>query len=86
LAVQADQSEEENAFLRGLAETYEFIRGIVGWVDLQAENLEERLAYYRQFPRIKGFRHVLHDEPQRDFMLRPAFQRGISKLAAFGYT
>ncbi len=86
VAVQADQSEDENAFLLGLASEYAFIRGIVGWVDLQSENVEERLAYYQQFPLVKGFRHVLHDEPEREYMLRPAFRRGISKLAAFGYT
>lgn len=86
IAVQADQSEDENTFLLGLSEKYDFIRGIVGWVDLQAENLEERLAHYQQFPKIKGFRHVLHDEEQRDFMLRPAFLRGISMLEKFNYT
>ena len=86
VAVQADQSEDENAFLLELADQYDFIEGIVGWVDLQADNLEDRLAYYQQFPKMKGFRHVLHDEFQRDFMLRPAFLRGIAKLAQFGYT
>jgi L-fuconolactonase len=86
VAVQADQSEAENTFLLGLAEQHDFIKGIVGWVDLQADDLDERLAHYQQFSPLKGFRHVLHDEAQRDFMLRPAFRRGISKLARFGYT
>ncbi len=86
VAVQADQSEAENTFLLGLANQYPFIKGIIGWVDLQAEDLDDRLAYYQAFPTLKGFRHVLHDEPQRDFMLRPAFRRGLSKLARFGYT
>ncbi len=86
VAVQADQSEDENSFLLGLAEKYNFIRGVVGWVDLQAENVEERLAYYQQFPKMKGFRHVLQDETQRDFMLRPAFMRGISFLEKYNYT
>jgi L-fuconolactonase len=86
VAVQADQSEDENTFLLGLSEKYDFIKGIVGWVDLQAENVEERLAYYQQFPKIKGFRHILQDETQRDFMLRPAFMRGISLLEKYNYT
>ncbi|AQG82531.1 amidohydrolase [Spirosoma montaniterrae] len=86
VAVQADQSEAENTYLLGLAQKHQFIRGIVGWVDLQADDLTDRLAYYQQFPAMKGFRHVLHDEPQRDFMLRPAFRRGIGQLARFGYT
>jgi L-fuconolactonase len=86
VAVQANQAEVENTFLLGLAEQHDFIKGIVGWVDLQAENVAERLAYYQQSPKIKGFRHVIHDEPDHDFMLRPAFLRGISLLEKYGYT
>lgn len=86
VAVQADQSENENAFLINLAAEYAFIKGIVGWVDLQADDLDYRLTYYQQFAKMKGFRHVLHDEAQRDFMLRPAFMRGISMLEKFNYT
>ncbi len=86
VAVQADQSEAENAFLLRLADEYGMIKGIVGWVDLQADNLEERLVYYRQFPQIKGFRHVVHDEADRGFMLRPAFMRGIGLLKKYNYT
>lgn len=86
VAVQADQSEAENNFLITLAESNDFIKGIVGWVDLEAEGVGERLEYYRQFPKMKGFRHILQDEAQRDFMLRPAFLHGISKLKRFNYT
>jgi L-fuconolactonase len=35
---------------------------------------------------MRGFRHVLQAEKQRDFMLRPEFMRGIGKLNQFGYT
>ncbi|HZI24460.1 MAG TPA: amidohydrolase family protein, partial [Chryseolinea sp.] len=38
------------------------------------------------FKKLKGFRHVLQGERQRDFMLRPNFKRGIGKLREFGYT
>jgi L-fuconolactonase len=86
VAVQANQAEEENTFLLNLAAKYDFIKGIVGWVDLRAENAEERLKYYEQFHKIKGFRHVLHDETQRDFMLRADFKRGISHLKKCNYT
>lgn len=86
VAVQANQAEAENEFLLALSQQYDFIKGIVGWVDLQAENVEERLAYYQQFEKIKGFRHVIHDEEDRNFMLRTAFLRGISFLKKYGYT
>jgi len=86
VAVQAEQSETENTFLLQMTENHDFVKGVVGWVDLRAENIEERLEYYQQFPKIKGFRHVLQDEAQRDFMLRPDFMNGISKLKKYNYT
>src|SRR5690606_11024118 len=71
VVVQSDQSEQENDFQIFNAEEYDFVKGIVGWVDLLSSGIEERLEYYSQFNKLKGFRHVLQDEPQRDFMLRP---------------
>lgn len=86
VAVQANQAEEENEFLLKLADESSIIKGIVGWVDLQAEKIAERLSYYKNFEKIKGFRHVIHDEPDIDFMLRPAFIRGINAMLPFNYT
>jgi len=86
VAVQASQTEDENDFLLNLSENNSFIKGIVGWVDLQSESLLERLSYYNAKNKIKGFRHVIHDEPDIDFMLRPAFLKGIKALQSFDYT
>ena len=84
--VQSDQSKEENVFQLANALQHDFVKGVVGWVDLQSENLPEQLEYYKEFKKLKGFRHVLQGEPQRDFMLRPDFKRGIRRLRDFGYT
>jgi L-fuconolactonase len=86
IAVQASQTEAENEFLLDIAEKHSFIKGIVGWVDLQSETLSERLTYYSTKKKIKGFRHVIHDEPDINFMLRPAFLNGIKALQSFGFT
>lgn len=86
VVVQSDQSKEENTFhLRNSAQA-EFIKGIVGWVNLQAGDVEERLAYYSGFPKMKGFRHVLQGEPDRALMLKPAFMRGIGLLEKYQFT
>ena len=85
IAVQADQSELETLFLKELSVTHEIIKGVIGWVDLQSEKLEERLHYFSQFNIIKGWRHIVQGEAD-DFLIRPAFQRGISLLQAFNYT
>ena len=84
--VQCDQSEKENEFLLNHANNFDFIKGVVGWVDLQSDDVEDRLAYYHSFNKMKGFRHILQGEPERAMMLRPAFMKGISKLKNFDFT
>jgi L-fuconolactonase len=86
VAVQADQSEQETQFLLDLLAKHGFIKGVVGWIDFRAENLDERLDYFSQFSGLKGFRHIVQAEPEVDFLLREDFCRGISKLQKYGYT
>lgn len=85
VAVQASQEELETHFLVELAKTNPFIKGVVGWIDLQNENVEQRLEYFSQYPIIKGWRHVVQGEPD-DFLLRQNFLRGIKAVASLGYT
>lgn len=84
--VQVDQTEDENDFQLENAAKHDFIKGVVGWVDLQSPDVEERLAWYQRFPKMKGFRHILQGERDRALMLKPAFKRGIGALQKFGYT
>lgn len=86
VAVQADQSEEETRFLLDLAKDNSFIKGVVGWVDLCADNIEERLEYFSKYDKLKGFRHIVQAEAAIDFMLQEHFQNGISKLAKYNFT
>lgn len=86
VAVQAGQSEQETIFLLGLAERHAFVKGVVGWVDLRAENVEERLAHFSTYPKLKGFRHIVQAERDPDFMLGKAFLNGISHLEKYGFT
>jgi L-fuconolactonase len=86
VAVQVDQSERETQFLIDLAKENDFIKGIVGWVNLQGDDIEERLEYHKSFKIIKGFRHILQGERDRKFMLNPKFMRGISMLQKNNFT
>ena len=86
VVVQADQSEAENGFLLGNANDYEFIKGVVGWVDLRSPDVESRLEYYSRFNKMKGFRHVLQGEADRALMLTPAFMKGIKALMKLDFT
>lgn len=86
IAVQARQHVQETDWLLELADKHDYIKGVVGWVDLQAPDLHEQLERYRHYPKLVGIRHVVHDEPDEQFMLRPAFLRGLSLLAEFDLT
>src|SRR5437762_2992358 len=77
VAVQAEQTEEETNFLIETAKQNSFVKGIVGWVDLQSQDIEERLTHFSQFPIVKGFRHIVQSEPE-EFLYDQNFRRGIS--------
>lgn len=85
VAVQAAQSEEETMFLIRMAQTYDIVKGVVGWVDLQSKELPDRLTALSHYPELKGYRHVAQAEPV-DFLTRPAVVQGIRRLAEFGMT
>ncbi len=86
VAVQADQSEAETEFLLRSAHENDFIKGVVGWVDLRADDVNKRLAHFSQDKKLKGVRHIVQEEPDPEFMLRKDFQNGIGQLAQFGLT
>lgn len=85
VVVQADQSEAETEFLLGLAERSDFVRGVVGWVDLRSPGLIERLGYFKQFKKLKGFRHIVQGE-SKGFLLQEKFIEGVKMLHQFGFT
>ena len=85
VAVQATQSDEETMFLVSMARAYDIVKGVVGWVDLRADDLYSRLEAYAQVAEICGFRHMAQAEPD-DFLMRPDVIKGIEQLAQFGFT
>jgi L-fuconolactonase len=86
IAVQARQSLKESRWLLELAAQDARIKGVVGWVDLRSESVEAELEELSQNEKFVGVRHVVHDEPDDEFMLRPEFLRGLGKLHGYGMT
>lgn len=85
VAVQADQSEQETKFLLSLATNHDFIKGVVGWIDLRSEHLSDRLVAYSKYEKLKGWRHIAQPEPD-GFLLSPSFLRGIAELKNYSHT
>ena len=84
VAVQARQTLEETRWLLSLADAHPFIAGVVGWVDLQADDVRLQLERFAAHPKMVGVRHIVQAEADDRFLLRPEFCRGISLLHEFG--
>lgn len=86
IAVQASQTPLETKFLLELGAQFDFIKGVVGWVDLKAPNIEQILDAYSNSEKLKGFRHVVQAEPDPNFLLNGNFRKGLHAIFQRGYT
>jgi L-fuconolactonase len=86
VAVQARQDVEDTEYLLALAQREHFIKGVVGWVDLCSADLGRQLDAFARRPKLVGVRHIVHDEPEDDYMFRGDFRAGIGKLKDYGLT
>lgn len=84
VAVQARQMVEETEWLLGLADEHDWIRGVVGWVPLLADAGEPYLERFAGHRKLRGVRHVVHDEPDDGFILRPDFNEGVARAGRHG--
>ncbi len=83
VAVQARQCLAENEALLSAADAEPRILGVVGWVPFAAADVKSELERSTADARMKGFRHVVQDEPDDRFLLRDDFNRGIGELVSF---
>ncbi|MCB9876292.1 MAG: amidohydrolase family protein [Planctomycetes bacterium] len=84
IAVQARGTLDETRFLLELAKAHPIVRGVVGWMDLCAPDLDQVLEQFAGEKLLKGLRHVVQDEPDERFLLRPDFQRGVQRIGEMG--
>jgi L-fuconolactonase len=84
IAVQARQSIEETEWLLSLADECDAIRGVVGWAPIASPEFPHELESLRTSAKLKGLRHVVQDEPDDQFLLRPDFNRGVERLKGCG--
>lgn len=83
IAVQARQVADETPMLLDAVARCAAICGVVGWIDLRADDVAEKMVA-EATPLLVGYRHVVQDEPDADFLLGDAFVRGVRAVAAQG--
>lgn len=76
--------EETQEFLATAAAT-PLIAGVVGWVDLTAPDVADRLAALRT-EHLVGIRHPAQGEPDPEWLVRPDVVRGVKAVAEAGLT
>ena len=85
--VQTRSSLEETREFLAIADQIDFVAGVVGWVDLTAPNVGEVLAELQASPTgrwLVGIRHQVHDEDDREWLLRTDVQHGLRAVQAAG--
>lgn len=86
IAVQADESINETAFLLSLSEKHDFIKAVVGWIDLRSTEVNDQLAYYKQFNKMVGFRCIMQGQPDEAYLSNTNFIKNLNSLKEFNYT
>lgn len=85
IAVQAAATLEETAFLLKLAERHDWIRGVVGYIDLTSHSAESVYDRMRRHPKFSGIRYTVKYLPADELVLSPAFIQLMTKMANDGF-
>ena len=78
--VQTQHNLEENRWALQFADQYDWICGVVGWIDLASPDCESQLAEFQAHPKFVGVRHITQDDPDDDFIVRPDVLHGLRVL------
>ena len=85
--VQAADSFAETDAMLARADACDFVAGVVGWVPLMAPGeTAEAIERYRSHRRFVGVRHLIHDEPDPDWLVRGEVLESLGLLAGAGLT
>jgi L-fuconolactonase len=87
--VQTVSAESETREFLRTADTTDFVLGVVGWVDLAAQDVSERLDAHNEAQGgrwLVGIRHQVHDEPDERWLCRADVRRGLLAIQEHGLT
>lgn len=78
--VQSQESDADTDYLLGVAAQSDFIKAVVGWVDLAAESAPARIAHLAKQPKLRGLRPMLQCLPNDEWILRPELEPAIAAM------
>jgi L-fuconolactonase len=82
VVVQAANSYADTDYMLEQADAYDWIGAVIGWVPLlDPAEAARALDRYARHPRFRGVRHLIHDEPDPDWVVREEVIEGLGLLA-----
>jgi L-fuconolactonase len=81
--VQAEDSDTDTRYLLEVADSHDWVAGVVGWTRLD-EPAEAARQLSEYGGRLCGVRHLVHDDPRDDFLALPAVRHSLGLVAAAG--
>lgn len=81
--VQAAETEDETDWLLDIAGKTDFILGVVGWIDMLADNFADRLDHYLGQRKWVGLRPMLQSHDP-SLIADPRFRRSLARVAERG--
>jgi L-fuconolactonase len=85
ILVQAANSDEDTDFMLAHADDQPWIAAVTGWVALDdPPRAERRLDQLAARPKLRGIRHLIHDEPDPHWLVQPAVLESLALLEERG--
>ena len=78
--VQTQHDVEENDWVLGLCEKFDWLAGVVGWLDLASDQCEAQIEKYKAMDKFLGVRHITQAEADDDFIVSDPILKGLSLL------
>jgi L-fuconolactonase len=89
VVVQTITVPDETPEMLSLAAAEPVVAGVVGWVDLTLDEIDDELARLRALPggqALVGVRHPVQEEPDPRWLCRADVRRGLAAVAAADLT
>ena len=82
MLVQSANSYADTDSMLAHADTYDWIGAVIGWVPLlQPDEAARALDRYGRHPKFRGIRHLIHEEPDPDWVVQDRVIEGLTVLA-----
>jgi L-fuconolactonase len=80
IIVQAAPAISETEFLLDVARRTDFVKGVVGWADLEAKDAPDKIGRLATRDHLVGLRPMIQDIPDPEWMLKPALEPAIGEM------